>query len=145
MGFIIINREDGGVSVTTGVNADADHEKIVRKWESGTVQEDGITPHKVVSWKYVSKDPRPEDRTFRMALVHDCKVDMPKARVIHMARIRAERDKKLKDLDGPHMAVIGTPQESGIQAEKQKLRDLPKNTDPSKAKTPEALKAIWPL
>src|SRR3546814_3685474 len=68
----------------------------------------------------------PQDRTFRNAwakngrsIVHD----MGKARAIHMARIRAARDKELTRLD------IEQLKGNDVAAEKQRLRDLPATFD----------------
>jgi len=84
------------------------------------------------------------ERTFRDAWTDDLSgdqidVDMPRARDIHMDRIRAARKEKLEILD------IETMKGIDVQAEKQVLRDLPANTDLSVATTPEQLKAIWPV
>jgi hypothetical protein len=83
------------------------------------------------------------DQTFRDAWVDGGEqegiiVDMPKAREIHMKRVRAARDAALKKLD------IETMKGRDVQDQKQVLRDLPANTDLTVATTPDELKAIWP-
>lgn len=83
----------------------------------------------------------PADKTFRAAWVEkDGQVieDITKAREIHMERIREARNKKLAELD------IETLKGNDVQAEKQKLRDIPSTFDLSKAKTIDELKTLWP-
>ncbi len=90
----------------------------------------------------------PTDGTFRNAWVQDganIKIDMPKARVIHMDRIRVARDKKLEETD----KIILRDEEQGkdttaLKAERQRLRDLPQTFSLGKATTPEELKVMWP-
>jgi len=75
------------------------------------------------------------------------KVDMPKARGIHMDQIRSVRNKQLADLDVPFMRAVETGDTSGqarIASEKQVLRDIPQTLDLT-TDTPEELKAIWPI
>lgn len=74
------------------------------------------------------------------------KVDMDKAKVIHMNEIRKARDNELAKLDVPWIKA----QESGdideqtrIKAEKETLRNLPATFDLT-CDTPEELKAKWP-
>lgn len=93
------------------------------------------------NYKVIDKSSLPTDRHFRNAWKsEDSKVDvdMVKASVIHLDRIRIARDKKLKELD------IETLRGNDVQAEKQVLRDLPGNFDLSGATTPDALKKLWP-
>lgn len=85
----------------------------------------------------------PSDRTFRAAWTDENPTDtvdvcMVKAAQVHLSRIRQKRDEKLKALD------IETMKGKDVQAEKQKLRDLPQTLDLSKAKTPDELQALWP-
>lgn len=98
---------------------------------------------KGLEWRIVSVKNIPSDRTFRNAWTDDnatntVDVDMHKARNIHMTNIRLKRNKKLQELD------IETMRGKDVQSKKQVLRDLPKKTDLSKAKTPEDLMKIWP-
>lgn len=82
----------------------------------------------------------PPDRLFRDAWSLDAgtvKVNMPKARKIHMDRIRRARDKRLAELD---KRKYGTE----YDGERQALRDLPQTMNLETATTPEELKAIWP-
>jgi hypothetical protein len=74
-------------------------------------------------------------------------VDMPKARAIHMNYIRRARDKKLAELDPLWMKATGQKkavEADAIEAQRQKLRDIPQTLDLSQAATPDDLKAIWP-
>jgi len=74
-------------------------------------------------------------------------VNMSKARVIHMDRIRKMRDTELTALDGPYMKALevgDTVEQQRIAGLKQKLRDIPQKYDLSVFKTPEKLKAFWP-
>jgi len=84
----------------------------------------------------------PQDRTFRNAWEQGVnkvpEVSMPKARVLHMDRIRLARNTALAVLD------IETMKGRDVQAEKQVLRDIPQTFDLSSATTPEALKALIP-
>ena len=98
---------------------------------------DGL-PHRIVDI-----DAIPSDRYFRAAWTDDndtetVDVSMVKARDIQMGKIRELRNKKLEALD------VETMMGKDVQAEKQKLRDLPETFDVSTAITPEDLKQLWP-
>jgi len=92
----------------------------------------------------------PVDRRFRNAWTRgagNIEVDMPKARTIHMDRIRVERDKALAQNDTDFaIAQKGrnVADENRIIAEAQVLKDIPQTFDLSGATTPEALDALWP-
>lgn len=98
--------------------------------------------------RIVEGDPRPASRTFHNAWTfrgNSVEVDMPKARAIHMDRIREVRDEKLKGLDKDWMKAQGQKQPSeAIEAKRQKLRDIPQTLDLESAKTPEQLEKLWP-
>lgn len=91
----------------------------------------------------------PADRTFRNAW--ECpdgvvRVNMPKARGIHMNTIRVVRNAELaaKDITFMRAVEVGdTLSQSTIAIEKQVLRDIPQTFDLT-ARTPEALQAKWP-
>ena len=75
------------------------------------------------------------------------RVNMPKARIIHMDQIRGVRDKELKELDLPYMKALeagDTAEQQRIANQKQVLRDIPQTFDLDIAATPEDLKALWP-
>jgi hypothetical protein len=75
-------------------------------------------------------------------------VNMDKAKVIHMDKIRAERNKELAVKDITFMRAVeagDASAQSTIGTEKQVLRDLPATFDiTTDAGTPELLKAKWP-
>ena len=75
-------------------------------------------------------------------------VDMTKARVIHMNRIRVVRNAELVAKDITFMRAVeagDASAQSTIGTEKQVLRDLPTTFDiTTDTGTPELLKAKWP-
>ena len=89
------------------------------------------------------------DRTFRDAWTDDgtsLQIDLPKAQVIHMGRIRDMRNKELTALDVPFMKALedgDTDVQATIKAKKQALRDIPQTFDLT-TDTPEQLKEKWP-
>ena len=106
---------------------------------------------RVVSWRRLDARDIPDDRTFRDAWADrgggPVGVDMPRAREIQMARIRARRDAELVALDGQQLQHLGRgrgPDVAAIEAQKQVLRDLPATVQPAvdTAATPEALVLI---
>jgi hypothetical protein len=92
----------------------------------------------------------PEDRRYRGAwrdrdgaIVHD----MPKARALHLDRVRARRAKKLDELDRDWMRAMGQSKKAdadAVEAKRQALRDLPTSLGVEKATTIEELKELWP-
>lgn len=106
------------------------------------------------TFKIVDADKIPNDRSFRAAweegtIVTPVKINMNKARNIHMDRIRVSRDDKLSELDTEEMLARrgGHPQgktEQDVWNEKQALLDLPQSFDLSGATTPKELKALCP-
>ena len=74
-------------------------------------------------------------------------VNMPRARDIHMAAIRAARDLEIAKLDVPYLKSLearDTVEQDRIAALKQALRDIPQTFDLSSARTPDTLKSRWP-
>lgn len=128
--LLAIKRTDGGISIMN-VFDDANVDDEIEKWSTVHVNE-------YVSHKSIDPALIPSDRTFRNAWKEDLTVDMVKARTIHMDRIRVVRDKELEKLD------IETLKGKDVQAQKQKLRDIPQTFDLSVATTPNELKALWP-
>ena len=90
------------------------------------------------------------DRHFRGAWVDNGTaviIDMPKARLIHMNRIRVVRNAELVKLDIPHMTALSRGDVVGAAAtetQKQVLRDIPHTFSLAGFTTPETLKAAWP-
>ena len=75
------------------------------------------------------------------------KVDMPKARVVHMDHIREARNVELEKLDVPYMRAVeaaDTDEQTNISNQKQTLRDIPETFDLEGCTTPESLKDAWP-
>ena len=86
---------------------------------------------------------------FRNAWIDvDFKVDMAKAREIHMSNIRSARNVELAELDVPFMrAVEANDQDelARISSLKQTLRDIPQTIDLlTGISSPASLKAKWP-
>jgi hypothetical protein len=131
---IIYTRADGGISII-----------IPSPHWKGTMDElaeknipEGID-YKIVDASLISSD-----RTFRNAWEEDnteapdaIKVNMTKAREIHMGRIRDVRDKKLVELDKRKYG-------NEFDAERQTLRDIPSTFDLTSATTADELKTLWP-
>tara|TARA_R110000824_G_scaffold51908_1_gene144348 strand:- start:426 stop:830 length:405 start_codon:yes stop_codon:yes gene_type:complete len=75
------------------------------------------------------------------------KVNMPKARLIHMGEIRKARDKELVKLDVSFIRAAeasDTVAQATIATEKQVLRDLPATFSLSGKNTSSTLHAAWP-
>lgn len=75
------------------------------------------------------------------------RVNMAKARAIHMDVIREARDSELAALDVPYIRAIEAGDieaQTTIAKQKQLLRDLPQTFDLT-AGTPNQLKRLWPL
>ena len=76
------------------------------------------------------------------------KVNMAKARAVHMDAIRVVRDAELAKKDVPFMRAVeagDTDAQATIGTEKQTLRDIPATFDiTTDVDTPEKLKAKWP-
>jgi len=145
---IAIARADGGVSIMTILPADGEAPAAIaaeiEKWQS-------TSEVKAVGHWPIAEADIPSDRNFRDAWVHAgggaVAVDMPKARAIHMERIRAARDAKLAALDLPFLRAVeagDTAKQAEIANVKQRLRDLPQSVELAGARSPEELKAIWP-
>jgi hypothetical protein len=145
---IAIAREDGGVSImrihrADGISPDAVAEEV-EKWQSTSeVKATG-------SWIMAEGD-MPSGRRFRDAWVHagggKCRIDLARARALHMSRIRAARDHALAALDIPFIRAVeasDAERRSVIAATKQRLRDLPETLDLAAAETADQLDAIWP-
>jgi hypothetical protein len=73
-------------------------------------------------------------------------ISMSKAREIHRNNLRQAREPKLLELDTAFQRELEKPQPdtAAIAEAKQALRDLPAAASINQAKTPAALKALWP-
>lgn len=147
MNVIVYTRPDGGMTVSYPVRninePDVSEEFIIqRAWSK--IPPDAIEP------RLIFTEDIPQDRTFRDAWEHDgekVRVNMDKARVIHMNRIRKVRDKVLADLDIETIKALGQGDKiimDAVEGQKRRLRNLPQTFDLSKAKTPEELQTLWP-
>jgi len=75
------------------------------------------------------------------------KVNIVKARVVQMDRIRKVRDAELEKLDVPYMRAMeaaDTEEQEKISAQKQTLRDIPETFDLETFTTPTTLKDAYP-
>lgn len=74
-------------------------------------------------------------------------VDMPTARKLKMAQIRAEREGRFPPLDAEWMKAMGQGNSAvaaTIEAKRQHLRELPQTVDLEAIATPETLAAFEP-
>ena len=136
--LIEISRPDGGVSILEVKGGAENVQKAVDKWSA--------VRGAALSHREIAATDIP-DRTFRDAWVPGLAVDMPKARTIHMDRIRAKRNKELDRLDKEHTKESGRGrkvQADAIEAKRETLRNIPATFDLSGASTPEELAALWP-
>lgn len=158
---VVVYREDGGVSILIPDPKCRKLQETEEEWFNGCLM-------KMLSAQFDSKGNQvnichgmpfevikilevPLDRTFRDAWtkcpVNKIKVDMPKARKIHMDRIRVIRDKRLSELDIEWQKAIEKDDKAKakiVADSKQILRDLPETFDLEIAKTPEDLKKLIP-
>ena len=101
------------------------------------------------SWRRIKADEIPADRTFRDAwrdAGDRLDVHMPKARAIHLERVRVARAVKLDELDRDWMKATGQGKKAeadAVEAKRQRLRDLPSSLLVEAAETPEDLKTLW--
>ncbi len=75
------------------------------------------------------------------------KVNMAKARVVHMDSIRVARNTGLAKLDTDYIRADETndpAEKARVGTEKQTLRDIPQTFDLTAFTTPNTLKAAWP-
>jgi len=122
--------------------------KVVDKMLA-TARREGYQPASGITYYEMDEIDAPTDRTFRGAW--ECpagtiQVNMPKARGIHMDKIRDMRNKELTALDVPFMKALedgDTDVQATIKAKKQVLRDIPQTFDLT-TDTPEELKEKWP-
>jgi hypothetical protein len=80
--------------------------------------------------------------------LHLVQVNMPKARTIHMERIRKSRNAELAKEDINMLRAIeadNSSEQDAVKTRKQTLRDLPATFDiTTGVETPDALHAKWP-
>lgn len=136
MKVIIYNNEEGQASIVYPIEGQA-LDKVIAK---------AVPPG--VSYQVINKSDVPSDKTFRNALMVKNKTlefDMPRARQIHMDRIRVDRDKKLKELDVEFIKALETGKNTAaLVQQKQKLRNIPQTFNLNTATDIETLKRRWP-
>lgn len=148
MRYLVIERSDGGTSVRVLINDALESEEEVKNWEARPkAKEQGWT---VVSWFVSKNDPRPKDRDFRDAFsVKDknIEVDMPKARGIHMDRIREARNAELTESDKDYMRALESEDKAALatlKTKRQELRDIPQTFDLTGQTSANELRKAWP-
>ena len=126
--------------------------QALENWRMNVRFDDYDGPPVSLPYRACSSEEIPADRTFREAWedggsAAGININMPKARAIHMDRIRKVRDVELAKLDTSFMVAIekgDAVKQQKIAQQKQALRDLPQKFDLSAKKTPQELKAAWP-
>lgn len=140
---ILIERSDGGISILY-LRADRDPFEAVAKWEES--QRDRVA----LAAQAISREDIPTDRTFREAWAAGngaVVVDMPKAREIHLANLRVERNALLEKSDVLVLqAREQSKDEEAIATVRTALRDMPSVIagELEAIGTPEELKAFRP-
>lgn len=114
------------------------------------LEQDALLTPDYLSHRVIDDNELPQDDYFREAWEDNnaaIVVNMPKAREIHMNRLRVDRNAKLEELDVTYMRADeagDTELKDSIAAQKQQLRDMPETFDLSVYETPEELKAAIP-
>jgi hypothetical protein len=145
---VIYTRPDGGISVL----APAAGARLADESEDDFVQRIILkdVPADATDVRVIDASEVPKDRTFRNAWrqqANELAVDMPKARAIHMDRIRRARQSELERLDLEWMRAMGRkdqPAADVFEAKRERLRNIPQTFDLTGAATPEELGALWP-
>ena len=144
MNKFIIKRKDGGISIGIHIEGDNLDDEIM-KWEQ-------TYPCKSSYHQYENRFPNDEDGYFHEAYDHSQEqgvfVDMEKAKVLHINKLREIRKQKFIDLGFPHKL---NPQledailDESIKSKLKELRDFPQNLDLSNVNDHNELKNIIPL
>ncbi len=110
----------------------------------------GIPNHHPLRCRGCDETNLPGDRYFRNAWEDTgttVRVNMPRARTIHMNRIRKARDAELAKLDAPYLKALetgDTAEQDRIATLKQELRNIPATFNLSTAKATATLASRWP-
>jgi len=102
-------------------------------------------------WTPVNHHDIPADRSYRNAWRHGPDGfwhDMDHAQRIHVERVRQARQPVLDQLDREWHRATGQGRQQdadAIEAQRQRLRDLPSTMDLKHAHTIEELQALWPV
>lgn len=135
----IVHRDEGGRTVVTGLAPGIPLDRAVRRLGLREV------PHVVLA---DADAPSAELGVGAWKLDGDRVVlDMEAARAAHMAAIRQARNEALAALDiawnrAMDADDMATARQIGQQ--RQRLRDIPQTFDMHAARTPAALRALWP-
>lgn len=147
---IAISFEDGSVGIMSLVTNDG-YSKV---YPSDTYIESLIVRNnfskKVNSWRKISDNEVPSDRAYRDAWVDTGKKidhDIAKARIIHLDKLREERDVEFSILDRDWLVLSAKKDQVGadsVEARRQELRDMPvaASAKLSKCKTIDAIKKV---
>lgn len=146
--IILFTRPDGGVSVLhptpETLSKFGTEDEAIAHVRSKSV------PTDATEIKVIDESALPANRKFRDAWVSgdaEAAVDMAKARVIHMNRIREVRNDELKKEDINFQRALESEDASAktsVANKKQALRDIPQTFDLSGASTSDELDALWP-
>jgi hypothetical protein len=155
VGDVTVTLDDTTVGGTT-IYLDSKTERLNRFIAKGIAAPDAAIPLNAdTAYHLVDGSDVPTDHScslrceFRDSWEWDdgVKVNMVKARLQHMTRIRAVRDTELAKLDAPWMKAVeagNTSDQATITTQKQTLRDLPATFSLDGYADPVALKAAWP-
>ena len=145
---IVLERSDGGITIRHPAPAarlagEPEDDFLERIRTSSRRQRDAK------AFTVIEEAEVPTDLTFRDAWTFEDKrfgVDMPKALEVQKDRLRRARVPLLEALDLQFMRALEAGEGTqAIVAEKARLRDVTKHPDLESAKTPDELKAVWPL
>lgn len=129
MNKFLIQKKDNSVSIMNIIAGDIDSE--VAKWPE-EVRVD------VISYRAIEDTDIPTDRTFRSAWRDELEgeqidICLRSAKELALLKLRAERNKKLDELDKQTLIAIGKGDDAMRQAVEEKKRDLRDCTEPLKA------------
>lgn len=133
-------RADGSVKWERLATKEAVDEEIARS----------VFDHRPLSWRFIEPGDLPQDRTFRRAWKdsgHRIEHDLDRARAHVLQRVRELRQPQLDELDRQwhrHTSRRDEAATAKVEAERQRLRDLPDALAPAlaAARTVEELKPL---
>lgn len=146
---IVYQRPDGGVSIVTPAISSDDPPDFTEVQAEERAMTTAV-PVDAMNPRFINDENIPADRTFRDAWRDTgtmVDVDMSRARMIHMNRIRVARDNELKKLDVEWIARAARDDTTGAaktETKRQALREIPQTLDLSIAPDPVTLKVLWP-
>lgn len=153
MRFVTWTQADGVIALAEINDAMAAVMNVTDEMILASFDRPGRVPEGSTRPRIVDVEGVPADRTFRSAWMLDgdraVAVDMEKARGLHLARLRTDRNVALQETDGPFMRALEAddkPTLARLKAERQALRDLPADIagELDAAATPEDLLAVRP-